>query len=104
MFVSNNDIAVGVDDLGKARDFWENVLGFEPSEVIDSHVVYGTGAINFYLMRDGFSAPVPIFIVRDLGSAKKLLTDNGCKILQERENSLYYRDTNGHIFGLIEEK
>ena len=84
MFVSKTDIAVGVDDLGKARDFWENVLGFEPLEVTDSHVVYGTGAVNFYLMRGGFTAPVPSFIVRDLGSAKKLLTDNVCKILQER--------------------
>jgi catechol 2,3-dioxygenase-like lactoylglutathione lyase family enzyme len=104
MFVSNKDLAIGVDDIGKARDFWENVLGFEASEVTDSHVVYMTGSINFYLMKSGFKAPIPSFTVKDLESAKKLLTENGCKIIQEREDSLYYRDVNGHIFDIIERK
>lgn len=42
MFVSNKDLAIGVYDIVKAREFWENVLGFEVSEITDSHVVYGT--------------------------------------------------------------
>lgn len=42
--------------------------------------------------------PIPSFIVKDLESAKKLLTENGCKVIQEREKIAYYKDKNGHIF------
>lgn len=102
MFRSNRDIAVGVNDLSAAIEFYEDTLGFTPMKSQKGLRVYDTGYFSLYVMEGESHPPVPSYTVTDLVAAKKRLVDNGCMVIVERENSLYFRDPMGVVWDIIE--
>jgi hypothetical protein len=64
--------------------------------------VYDTGYFSLYVMEGESHPPVPSYTVTDLVAAKKRLVDNGCMVIVERENSLYFRDPMGVVWDIIE--
>ncbi|MGB8780940.1 MAG: VOC family protein [Candidatus Bathyarchaeia archaeon] len=51
-FVTDGNFAIHVTDLGKAEDFYGNVLGFKLSKRTDERLVYDTGKITLYVVKD----------------------------------------------------
>jgi len=102
-FLSNRDMAVGVADLKTAIQFYEDTLGFKPVQIEPGLRVYDIGHITLYVEQGEPHPPVPSFTVEGLSEARKHLVMNGCNILVERDNSLYFRDPTGNIWDIIED-
>lgn len=100
-FISNRDIAVGVKNLEKAREFYENTLNFIPNKINERTVVYKTGHLTLYITEGQSYPPVPSFTVQSLQNAKKHLQKHGCTILTERKNSFYFQSPDGTIYDII---
>jgi hypothetical protein len=71
----------------------------------EDHLEYETGHFLLYVNRDlNTQPPIPSFTVKDIGAARKFLLENGCIILRENKNSLYFRDPFGITYDVIEGK
>ncbi len=101
-FITNDDMAIGVENLEKAINFYEGTLGFKPTRAEPGLRVYETGCLTLYVMEGEPHPPVPSFTVGNLSEAKQLLMENGCTIMVERENSLYFQDPDGNTWDIIE--
>lgn len=51
-FVIDGNFAIHVTDLGKAEDFYGNVLGFWLLKRTAKRLVYDTGKITLYVVKD----------------------------------------------------
>ena len=101
-FLSNEDIAIGVENLKSAIEFYEDTLGFEPIKSEPGLRVYKTGHFTLYIKEGKSHPPVPSFTVKKLSRAKKHLISKRCIILNEQDKSLYFRDPTGVIWDIIE--
>lgn len=101
-FRSNIDIAVGVINLENAIKFYEGTLGFKPEGLEPGRRVYNTGHFTLYVVEGEPHPPVPSFTVESVSDTRKWLMENGCTILVERENSLYFSDPMGNVWDIIE--
>ena len=102
-YTTNDDVAIGVENLEKAIAFYEGNLGFKPSKAEPGLRVYETGVLTLYVMEGEAHPPVPSFTVPCLHDAKRHLMENGCTVLVERDKSLYFRDPTGVVWDVIEE-
>jgi hypothetical protein len=99
-FATDGDLAIHVTDLGKAEDFHSEVLGFRLLERTNERLVYDTGKITFYIVKNNKVVPfIPALEVADYKKAKQYLTKNGCRVSKEwpEEKALYFE----YPFGLI---
>ena len=101
-FLSNDDIAIRVENLAVATKFYENTLGFNLIKSEPGLRVYHTGHFTLYVEEGDPHPPVPSFTVKSLSKAKKHLVENGCTILFERDSSFYFKDPTGVIWDIIE--
>ena len=76
-FTSNRDVAVSVENLSLALNFYENVLGFKPIKLESNKRLYDTGNFNLYLEEGKRHSPILSFTVKNLDKAKDYLTKNG---------------------------
>jgi catechol 2,3-dioxygenase-like lactoylglutathione lyase family enzyme len=105
MFKSNNCVAIHLSDITAAENFYTNVMKFRLLARSETQLEYDTGHFLLYVNRDlNTQPPIPSFTVRDIGSARNCLLENGCTILREDVNSLYFRDPFGITYDLIEGK
>jgi catechol 2,3-dioxygenase-like lactoylglutathione lyase family enzyme len=105
MFRSNNCVAIHLEDITAAEHFYTNVMRFKLLSRSDVSLEYDTGHFLLYVNRDlDTRPPIPRFIVADIGAAKRALVENGCTILREDENSLYFRDPFGITYDVIQGK
>jgi len=65
-FISNRDLAIGVDDLRKAEAFYSSVLGFRLLKKTSGRMVYDTGHFTLYINDKESHPPIPSFTVQDL--------------------------------------
>jgi hypothetical protein len=71
----------------------------------EAHLEYDAGNFLLQVNRDlNTQPPIPNFTVKDLGAARRSLLENGCIILREDKRSLYFRDTFGIAYDVIEGK
>ena len=103
-FNSNKCVAIHVKDLKKPETFYSNVMGFKLKEKRSDCLVYDTGLLELYVVKDTQQRPpVPSFTVKDLQAAREYLLAKGCKVVTEPEGGwLYFQDPNGFVFDLIE--
>lgn len=102
-FKSNNCVAVQLKDLKKAKKFYSNVMGFKLLTESATQLEYDTGHFLFYVNKgEKIQLPIPSFDVKSVPEAKALLKQNGCKITDDRGNSLYFKDPFGVVFDLVE--
>jgi catechol 2,3-dioxygenase-like lactoylglutathione lyase family enzyme len=105
MFKSNNCVAIHLVDITAAENFYTNVMKFRLLTKSEDHLEYETGHFLLYVNRDlNTQPPIPSFTVKDIEAARKFLMENGCIILREDKNSLYFRDPFGITYDVIEGK
>ena len=83
-FKMSKNIGYQVEDIEKAKHFYESVMGLQESE--DSSVEeieYRTKHNSIFLMPGNENlGPIMEVVVSDLEAAKKYLVENGCEILR----------------------
>jgi hypothetical protein len=105
MFRSNNCIAIHLEDITAAENFYTNVMRFRLLTRSEASLEYDTGHFLLYVNRDlNTQPPIPSFTVKDIAVARHALLENGCIILREDSNSLYFRDPFGITYDIIEGK
>jgi catechol 2,3-dioxygenase-like lactoylglutathione lyase family enzyme len=104
MFRSNNCVAIHLEDIAAAENFYTNVMKFKLLTRSEVNLEYDTGHFLLYVNRDLNTQPIPSFTVKDIGAARKFLLENGCSILREDKSSLYFRDPFGITYDVIEGK
>jgi catechol 2,3-dioxygenase-like lactoylglutathione lyase family enzyme len=105
MFTSNNCVAIHLEDITAAENFYSNVMKFRLLTRSEASLEYDTGHFLLYVNRDlNTQPPIPSFTVKDIGAAKQSLVENGCTVLREDGNSLYFRDPFGITYDVIEGK
>jgi catechol 2,3-dioxygenase-like lactoylglutathione lyase family enzyme len=105
MFKSNNCVAIHLEDITAAQNFYTNVMKFKLVSSSEEYLEYDTGHFLLYVNRDlDTRPPIPSFSVADIDAARQSLVENGCVILREDENSLYFRDPFGITYDVIQGK
>lgn len=105
MFKSNNCVAIHLTDITAAETFYTNVMKFKLLSRSDTYLEYDTGHFLLYVNRDlNTQPPIPSFTVKDIKAARQSLLENGCIILREEQNSLYFRDPFGITYDIVEGK
>ena len=104
MFTSNNCVAIHLEDISAAESFYTNVMKFRLLTRSEKHLEYDTGHFLLFVNEDlDTRPPIPRFSVADIDAAKRSLLENGCVILREDENSLYFRDPFGIAYDVIKQ-
>jgi len=106
-FITDGNVAIHVNDLQKAENFYGSVLGFHLISKNKDQLVYNTGVIRLYINKDEIQIPfIPALEVQDYKQAKEHLIANGCKISKEfgGHNALYFTDPFGLTIDIIEKK
>ena len=105
MFKSNNCVAIHLVDISAAENFYTNVMKFRLLSRSEVYLEYDTGHFLLCVNQDlNTQPPIPSFTVEDIATARRSLLDNGCVILREDKNSLYFRDPFGITYDVIEGK
>jgi catechol 2,3-dioxygenase-like lactoylglutathione lyase family enzyme len=105
MFKSNNCVAIHLIDITAAENFYTNVMKFKLLTRSEGFLEYDTGHFLLYVNRDlNTQPPIPSFTVKNIAVAKQSLLANGCIVLREDRNSLYFRDPFGITYDVIEGK
>jgi catechol 2,3-dioxygenase-like lactoylglutathione lyase family enzyme len=105
MFRSNDCIAIHLEDITAAERFYTHVMKFKMLSRTETSLEYDTGHFLLYVNQDlEQKPPIPSFTVENIAAAKQSLLDNGCTILREDENSLYFRDPFGITYDVIERR
>ena len=104
MFRSNNCIAINLQDIGAAENFYTNVMKFELLNRTSSSLEYDTGHFLPHVNKNANQTPpIPSFCVPDIAIAKKTLLQNGCAVLHEGRNSLHFGDPFGIIYDVVQD-
>ena len=105
MLKSNNCAAIHLTDITAAESFYTNVMKFKLLSRSDAYLEYDTGHFLLYVNQDlNTKPPIPSFTVNNIEAAKQSLLENGCTILREDKNSLYFRDPFGITYDIIQSK
>lgn len=103
----SKNIGFQVNDLEKAKHFYENVLGLKEPEKSDvEELEFQTNHNSIFLMQGNENlGPIMEFVVEDLEEAKKHLVENGCEIVRwkGKGRDCYVRDPFGMVFNVWEE-
>ena len=103
IFRSNNCIAIHLTDLDKAEKFYTKFMGFHLKNKTSSQLEYDTGHFLLYINKDAETQPpIPSFTVRNVKAAKLELIEQGCSIIEDRGDSLYFKDPFGIIYDMVE--
>jgi len=105
MFKSNNCVAIHLEDITAAEHFYTNVMKFRLLTRSEALLEYDTGHFLFYVNRDlNTQPPIPSFTVDNIEVARRSLIENGCTILRDDGNSLYFRDPFGITYDVVQDK
>lgn len=106
-FASDGNLAIHVTDLKKAEDFYSNVLCFRLSQKTNKRLVYDTGIITLYVVKDNKVLPfIPALEAADCEKAKQYLTKNGCRIIKEwpEDRAPYFENPFGIVIDIVEKQ
>ena len=104
-FATSSNLAIHVTDLEKAENFYGCILGFKLLKRTSERLVYDTGDITLYIVKDNKNIPfIPALEVDDYNKAKQYLMKSGCRITKEwsGERALYFEDPFGIIIDIVE--
>ncbi len=97
-FTGTTDIAVGVDDMEAARDYYRDVMGFEVGKTGDGWIQMLSGPLKLYLCKDDDNSPMLDFTVEDVSAAEQRLSDAGANIIGRSGSEIYVHDKYGLCF------
>ena len=103
----SKNIGFQVNDVEKAKHFYENVLGLKEPEKSDvEELEFQTNHNSIFLMQGNENlGPIMEVVVEDLNEAKQHLVENGCEIVRwkGKGRDCYVRDPFGMVFNVWEE-
>ena len=103
----SKNIGLQVEDVEKAKLFYETVLGLkEPTESDVEEVEFRTNHNSIFLIQGSENlGPVMEIVVNNLEEAKVHLVENGCEIVrwEGKGKDCYVRDPFGMVFNVWEE-
>ena len=103
----SKNIGFQVEDVEKAKIFYETVMGLkEPTESDVDEVEFRTNHNSIFLIPGGENlGPVMEIVVNNLQEAKEHLVENGCEIVrwEGKGRDCYVRDPFGMVFNVWEE-
>ncbi len=103
----SNNIGFQVEDVEKAKLFYERVMGFkEPVQSDAEEVEFRSDHNSIFLIADTENlGPVMEIVVNNLDEAKARLVGNGCEIIrwEGKGKDCYVRDPFGMVFNVWEE-
>lgn len=103
-FRSNNCVAVDLPDLRKAESFYSGVMNFRLLAKTASHLEYDTGRFILHINKaPQIRPPMPSFTVINAKEAREHLQQHGCEILDDRGDSLYFKDPFGLVYDLVQD-
>ena len=103
MFKSADCVAIHLQDITEAENFYTNVMKFTLVNRSEIHLEYDTGQFRLCIDKElNTLPPLPNFTVPDISATKSGLLANGCIILREDTNSLYIRDNFGIAYDIIQ--
>jgi catechol 2,3-dioxygenase-like lactoylglutathione lyase family enzyme len=94
-FKFNPSIAVEVDDLGKAKKFYTEVLGMDFLAENNGEAKLSAHGVSFYVAESKDNRVYFAFDVDSLPEAKKLLLANNCTITSETAEGFMVDDPHG---------
>lgn len=101
-FRSNNCVAIYLPDLKKAEAFYSGVMNFRLAAKSPTQLDYDTGKFSLCIHKSPkFRPPIPSFTVVNLAAARLRLESNGCEILEEAANDLYFKDPLGILYHVV---
>jgi catechol 2,3-dioxygenase-like lactoylglutathione lyase family enzyme len=103
MFKSSDCVAIHLQDITAAENFYTNVMKFTLINRSENHLEYNTGVFRLCIDRElNTRPPLPNFTVPDMGKVKTGLVANGCVILGESPNCLNFSDPFGITYAVVQ--
>ncbi|WP_433975309.1 VOC family protein [Tunturiibacter lichenicola] len=103
MFNSADCVAIHLQDLTAAENFYTNVMKFTLVNRSEIHLEYDTGLFRLCIDKElNTRPPLPNFTVPDIGAIKSDLVANGCVILRESTNCLDFSDPFGITYAIVQ--
>ena len=106
VFRSNREIAIHLPDLGRAKEFYCDTLGFRLLSASGTMLEIDTGELRLFVLHDpvGVSGFVPSFDVPDSNEARRLLVAAGCATIPagSHPTNVYFKDPFGLVFDIVE--
>jgi catechol 2,3-dioxygenase-like lactoylglutathione lyase family enzyme len=103
MFKSSDCVAIHLQDITAAENFYTNVMKFTLINRSENHLEYNTGVFRLCIDRElNTRPPLPNFTVPDIGKVKTGLVANGCVILGESPNCLNFSDPFGITYAVVQ--
>lgn len=101
-FKSTRDFIIKVPDMGTARRFYADVMGFKPTLQTEGCAGFETGSFQLFVEQGTQPEPVFEYLVPDVDAAKRKLLAAGCRVVEDdpRVPRLYMRDPYGLTFNL----
>ena len=103
MFNSADCVAIHLQDLTAAENFYTNVMKFTLVNRSEVHLEYHTGQFRLCIDKElNTQPPLPSFTVPDIGAIKSGLVANGCIILRESNTCLNFSDPFGITYAIVQ--
>ena len=106
-FELSKNVAVQTTEPDKAKEFYTKILGFKDRSNDPDFGGIDSGLLRIFVQDDkNVSGIVMELFVDDLEEAKKILTENGCKIIrwEGKGKDCYIEDPFGVRFNIWEKK
>jgi hypothetical protein len=96
-------VAIHLQDITAAENFYTNVMKFSLVNRSEVHLEYDTGLFRLCIDKElNTRPPLPNFTVPDIGAIKSGLVANGCVILRESTNCLDFSDPFGITYAIVQ--
>jgi catechol 2,3-dioxygenase-like lactoylglutathione lyase family enzyme len=103
MFKSSDCVAIHLQDITAAENFYTNVMKFTLVTHSETHLEYDTGLFRLCVDQElETRPPLPSFTVQDISIVKTGLVANGCVILRESHNCLDFSDPFGITYAIVQ--
>ncbi len=103
MLKPNNCVAIHLHDITAAENFYTNVMRFKLLSRTETCLQYDTGYFLLCVDQDlREKPPIPSFIVENITVTRQSLLKGGCTILREDQNSIYFCDSFGITYDVMQ--
>ena len=100
-YETDTNLAIHVQDLLRAKQFYTDVLGFQLLEEDEERLVFDTGSLTLFVVKDEVTRPfIPALRVTNLDDARQHLESHSSKILRHfaPTRSFYFEDPFGIVW------
>ena len=100
-YETDTNLAIHVQDLAKAKQFYTDVLNFKLLEESEDRLVFDTGSLTLFVVKDKVTMPfIPALGVMKLDNARQHLESHQGKIVRDfaPTRSFYFEDPFGIVW------